>query len=277
MSRNEEECTIYVKCISGIDDFALNFPLDTPVSQVQQEIRQNLPDSIVSRVSISSTGGININPYKTVGDLYNGLIKSESGSDLQKFLNLKINICLCGGKGGFGQMLKVKAHSMNKKNKRRLKSNSKDLYKTLDGRRVKTIKKIKQLDEYMNTLDEESKTRISEKKAKLQKILDIDLNKNVKYEDTKFLEDIETQLEEIRESVKLDDDLDLISESETDESDDESDESDNESDNGSVGQGSSSSSKSTVSNRRAKMTNFFDDDISESETDNKSKGKEVDE
>lgn len=272
MSEGQEQCVIFVKCIEGIDDFQFKVPLDESIADVKQQVRDRLPQSIVKRASISSMGGIDINPYKTVSDLYYSVTSNQS-SDFTKFLNLKINICLCGGKGGFGQLLKAKAHSINKKNRRNLKSNSKDLYKTLDGRRVKTIKRIKQLDEYMATLDENEKAKVAEKKAKLQKILDIDLDKNVKFEDTKFLDDVEKQLEEIRESVNY-----VESSSSDEEFSDEYTSSDGESDDEeATAQSSASSSTSLPTNRRAKFTSFFDDeeDPVEAQTIGKSEGKKA--
>lgn len=273
MGYNQEECVIFVKCIEGIDDFQFKVPLDESIADVKQQVRDRLPQSIVKRASISSMGGIDINPYKNVSDLYYSVTSNQS-SDFTKFLNLKINICLCGGKGGFGQLLKARAHTMNKKNRRNLKSNSKDLYKTLDGRRVKTIKRIKQLDDYMTTLDDNEKAKVAEKKAKLQKILDIDLNKNVKFEDTKFLDDVEKQLEEIRESVNYVE----SSSSDEDLSDEDYDSSEEESaEEQATAQSSASSSTSLPSNRRAKFTSFFDDeeDGLESQITNKSEGKKA--
>lgn len=264
----QEQCIIFVKCIEGIDDIQFKVPLATPITSVKQQVRDKLPQSIVSRTSISSMGGIDINPYKNVEELYSGLTSDEN-PDCTKFLNLKINICLCGGKGGFGQLLKAKAHTMNKKNRRRnLQSSSKDLFKTLDGRRVKTIRKIQQLDEYMSTLDEHEKAKVAEKKNKLQKILDIDLKKNVKFEDTKFLEDVEKQLEEIRESVNY-------VESSTSDEELSSDEDIADLESGEELEGQSSSSSTTSSNRRSKFTSFFEDEdepVFESE---KSKAKET--
>lgn len=276
MSGSQEKCIIFVKCINGIDDFQFDVPMDSSITNVKQQVRDRLPPSVVPRASISSMGGLDINPYKNVHDLYYS-VTSNQASDFTKFLNLKINICLCGGKGGFGQLLKAQAHSMSKKkNRKNLKSNSKDYFKTLDGRRVKTIKKIKQLDEYMSTLDEHEKTKIAEKKAKLQKILDVDLNKNFKFEDTKFLDDVEKQLEEMRESVNY---------VESSSSDDEIS-SDDESDGGSsqsVQEGSSASSSSSTKNRRSKFTSFFDEDEDDDEIEDEqstkslpnSKGKEI--
>jgi len=287
MNDNEEQCIIFVKCIEGIDDFQFKVPLDTSIKTVKQQIREKLPPTVVPRASISSMGGIDINPYKNVKELYYG-VTSNQESDFSKFLNLKINICLCGGKGGFGQLLKDKAHSMNKsKNRKNLQSRSKDLYKTLDGRRVKTIKKLKKLDEYMSTVDDNERSKIAEKRAKLQKILDVDLTKNVKFEDNKFLEDLDQQLEDIRESVNYigssssdevssDEDLDEFSEydneeegsdkdvkggkeDDTDDDDDENDDYENDNDKSKSTKDKVISKSSNSSNRRSKFLDFFED------------------
>lgn len=200
-------CSVFVAGFAGLEGFKLDVPLSMCISQMKQDIYDKIPESIRQRVGISTAGGLSIDGFNTVGDMC-------EDSDI-RFVNLRLSACLCGGKGGFNELLKQRARKISKKKK---ENSSKDLYKTLDGRRVKNIKKLKQLEKYIDTLDEKEKAQMKEKREKLEKILSVNLESTVKYEDMDFLDDVEKQIQEIRGIVNYKESESETEESETEES-----------------------------------------------------------
>jgi hypothetical protein len=252
-----DSCTVFVAGISNVDKIRLEAPLSMSVEQLKQRIRDKLPQGMLARVGISTAGGLSINKYATLGELYNGTTVADdddagtgSGSGSggsKKFIDLQLTVCLCGGKGGFGELLKQRARTTRRKHGKNSQSSSKDLYRTLDGRRVKNVKRLKQLEDYINTLDEAESQKFKEKRAKLEKILDVDLEKNVKFDDMDFLEDVEKQIEEIRNAVSYDyEDIDS----------DSSDSNANDSDSDSDSDSESSEDEKPSSSKQQKSCNF---------------------
>jgi hypothetical protein len=189
-SESEEYCLVFVDSFFSLDNMQVKCPLDTPIADLERVVYSRVPVPVLKMACLSNKSGMNISLNKTVRELCGGLKESPF------FVSLLLWLRLCGGKGGFGQLLKAKGHKMNKKSK----SGPKDLYKTLDGRYVKTLKKLKQMEQ-MESLTDSERQKIHEKKERLQKILNTDIEKNVKYEDTQFLEDIESFVGKIKESV----------------------------------------------------------------------------
>ena len=64
------------------------------------------------------------------------------------FLNLRLSVPLCGGKGGFGSQLRAAGGRMSSKRKRNEGENN-GSSRTLDGRRVRTANEAKALAEYL--------------------------------------------------------------------------------------------------------------------------------
>jgi hypothetical protein len=189
-SESSEYCLIFVDCFFNLENMQVKCPLDTPIADLERAVYSRVPVPVLKMASLFNKSGMDISLNKTVRELCGGL------RDSPYFVSLLLWLRLCGGKGGFGQLLKAKGHKMNKKSK----SESKDLYKTLDGRYVKTLKKLKQMEQ-MESLTDSERQKIHDKKERLQKILNTDIEKNVKYEDTQFLEDIESFVGKIKESI----------------------------------------------------------------------------
>lgn len=260
-SMTTETCTVFVDTIPGVSNLHLLVPLTTSIPSLKQQIRSELPTAVVKRASISSSGGVDISNFSTVAELLDALTISSEG-EAPRFMNLKLRICLCGGKGGFGHMLKQGA-GVKKGKKNGGRAASKDLYKTLDGRRVKAIRDLKKLEEHIEGLPEEQGKKLLEKKEKLKRVLDLDLGKNVRFEDTAFLEDVEKQVEEIRGAMELDD---LSDEEEEQTHENKSSNPEDAEEDGVSGTASSSTSipaSSSTTNSRSKKASFktfFDDD-----------------
>lgn len=187
-----DTCSVFVQNVTGLDDIRLECSLDTAVADVLVLIRSRVPSAVADVMAVTTRGGLAIGKHSTLREL----------CGTSQFVNLTVRIPLCGGKGGFGHMLKTMGRSSRKRKSD--KSSSRELCRTLDGRRVKTIRRLRLLEAQMGSLPEKERAKLAERRAKLQKIIDLDPEKNVKFEDSAFLEDIDKQLEEIRGDIDVD-------------------------------------------------------------------------
>jgi hypothetical protein len=108
---------------------------------------------------------------------------------------------LRGGKGGFGQTLKGQGKRMNKKAG---SEESKDNYRLLDGRRVKVVRKARELAALVETADAKKKEARQKKKEKLLAAIEAanrSSSSNIRFTDTEMLEKSEELVNEIRDSV----------------------------------------------------------------------------
>lgn len=240
MTSNEHICTVFVQTLTGLEDLRISYTLDTTVDCVRDDILSKLPESVAKSVVITTRGGLNIRDYTTVRQLCRGITHAPY------FVNVMLRVPLCGGKGGFGHMLK-QGHGISKKRKKKKSKNGdeKALYNTLDGRKVRTVKRIHQLEKQLEMMDELERRKLMDKKESLQKILDTDLTKNVKFDDTEFLDDLDKQLDDISGAIDLTD-----SGSEDDVSTDDGSSSDSEDE---------KKHQQTETNKTKKLNSFFSD------------------
>lgn len=87
-------------------------------------------------------------------------------------VSLRLNFRLLGGKGGFGSMLRAQGGRMSKKSNRSGNSNTEnDNYRTVDGRRYKSIRQAKELSAYLDLKNVKAKEKLKQKKEKYQNII----------------------------------------------------------------------------------------------------------
>lgn len=160
---------------------------DEQMRAVEERIHMSCFGRRVDGIWLSSVGGKELAAFATVDEL-------SGGCDM-----VVVRMCgrLPGGKGGFGQLLKQRARKM----KKREGETASELSRKLDGRRVRTVKQLKQLDELEKTVGEEQKRRLAERRDRLQRIIDSSVDDGSEKMDTKLLDAIDRQLEEIRELV----------------------------------------------------------------------------
>ncbi|KAK9469368.1 telomere stability and silencing-domain-containing protein [Lipomyces arxii] len=183
-------------------------------------------------------------------------------------VDLCLSVRVCGGKGGFGSQLRAQGGRMASRRKRGVNDeSSKDNYRNLDGRRMRSVRQAKELAEYLESAPQRLKDEARAKREKLQALIAMQPpGSNARFDDTAFLEESEETIETLKrlveESVKQHGGVELhMSEAEDEDVDDEVESSQEEESRprvASTSRGSSSSSANSV--RKPKLARFFDDD-----------------
>lgn len=114
-------------------------------------------------------------------------------------INLQLNARLLGGKGGFGQSLRGKVS----KKKKTSDHTAHDLYRTTDGRSVRSIRLAQNLAEHeANTRASEQK-KLASKKQRLLSIVEGMLpSQTARFSDMDYLERSQKLQEEVRASIQ---------------------------------------------------------------------------
>lgn len=227
--------TIFIATPSGLRDIQKHVSSDEDVNVAIKSALNQLPPNATAQGYLSTRGGQSLeNLSAAAGDIY-----------------LRWNIRLCGGKGGFGSMLRAQGGRMARKKNRKKTDTENDSFRTLDGRRMKSIRQAKELGEYLSTADEVKKKEAEEKKQKLIIILQKEKtsgsSRKSKFENTRLLEDHEDAVQKMRKDAELA--ALAVAELETP---------------------LSSSAGSSSSNVKAKGGDFFGMDFSESESESES-------
>ncbi|KAG5363159.1 Telomere maintenance protein [Yarrowia sp. B02] len=222
--------TIFIATPSGLRDIQKHVSPDEDVHEAIQSAIKQLPPNATEKGYLSTRGGQSLQDVSTAaGDIY-----------------LRWNMRLCGGKGGFGSMLRAQGGRMARKKNRKKTETENDSFRTLDGRRMKSIRQAKELGEYLSTADEVKKKEAEEKKQKLLNILQKEKtsgsSRKSKFENTRLLDEHEDAVQKMRKDAEL---AALACEVDTP---------------------LSSSAGSSGSNVKAKGGDFFGMDFSESES-----------
>ncbi|KAF2131095.1 hypothetical protein P153DRAFT_422057 [Dothidotthia symphoricarpi CBS 119687] len=89
-------------------------------------------------------------------------ISSLLSSPSDTFLSLRLTVPLCGGKGGFGSILRAQGGRMSSRKKQ---GDANGSSRNLDGRRLRTVEEAKKLAEYL-TIKPEMEEREKEERRK---------------------------------------------------------------------------------------------------------------
>ncbi len=209
---------IFVHCISGIDNIQASLPEDTTIGDLYTLLEEKLPTSIWKQSHFTLVNG-NLLPRHKPNEKLLCCVPLYNSSEYD-YIDIRHTVKLCGGKGGFGSMLRAQGGRMARKKSGKKRPEENDNYRSLDGRRMKSIRQAKELVAYLETAPGYKKQAIEKKKAKLKAIINAPApNKDSKFTDTKFLEESETILEEIKKSVNhaMNDPSDLEEEEEEEE------------------------------------------------------------
>lgn len=178
--------------VQGPVGASVNFASDaTSADVICSQVFDRLSPVVESHCALSLIGGAPV----TDGAVY----------QCQKdgYMLLRLNPRLCGGKGGFGTMLKAQGSRMRRKRSGR-NENENDSWRTLDGRRVRSIRQAKELASYLETAPESQKKALEKKKAKLQAVIESAEKYGegrTRFADTEFLEESEELIRDVRASV----------------------------------------------------------------------------
>ncbi|KAK9241133.1 telomere stability and silencing-domain-containing protein [Lipomyces kononenkoae] len=294
---SESAIDVFVSTFSGIKPLAIqSLSPTTPISGMLSLITELLPATVARNVYVTQQSG-RLLPSNTAAPV-STLIASAPSS----FIFLHITPRLCGGKGGFGSQLRAQGGRMSARRKRGSKNDeeSKDNYRNLDGRRMRSIRQAKDLAIFLETAPQRIKEASRQKRERLKAILEMeDPASKARFNDVEFLEESEEMIEDLKrlveDSVKLGGQRFVESSRENDEetsgdddNDNDNDDNDNDNDNDDergdrgeeteaipkfvVGSADSRGSSSSSSSRKPKIASFFDEDVgsdaSDSDDDN---------
>ncbi|USP81103.1 hypothetical protein yc1106_08377 [Curvularia clavata] len=96
-------------------------------------------------------------------------ISSLLSSPADTFLSLRLTVPLCGGKGGFGSILRAQGGRMSSRKKKQGETNGSS--RNLDGRRLRTVTEAKALAEYLAIKPEMEQREKDERRKKLEDIV----------------------------------------------------------------------------------------------------------
>lgn len=120
---------------------SLPLPQATTISELRARLNDRLPQTD-SRLLITTLGNEEL-PEASARQI------SDLLPDIHDdFLNLRLSLPLCGGKGGFGSQLRAAGGRMSSKKKKN-QGDSNGSSRNLDGRRIRTVTEAKALAEYL--------------------------------------------------------------------------------------------------------------------------------
>ncbi|KAI2483901.1 Telomere-Sde2 multi-domain protein [Pyrenophora tritici-repentis] len=97
-------------------------------------------------------------------------ISSLLSSPADTFLSLRLTVPLCGGKGGFGSILRAQGGRMSSRKKKQGDANGSS--RNLDGRRLRTVTEAKILAEYLAIKPEMEQREKDERRKKWEDIVE---------------------------------------------------------------------------------------------------------
>lgn len=151
--------TVIVDTVRG----TIAFPTakDAPSSSIYESLYERAP-WIANTSYILTT-----NSRRTVPT--EGPISALLSSASDTFISLRLTIPLCGGKGGFGSILRAQGGRMSSRKKKQGEVNGSS--RNIDGRRLRTITEAKTLAEYLVIKPEMEKREKEERRKRWEDIV----------------------------------------------------------------------------------------------------------
>ncbi|KAF1916833.1 telomere stability and silencing-domain-containing protein [Ampelomyces quisqualis] len=131
--------TVIVNSVKG-HDIAFPAPKDAPLASIYDTLYERAP------WIQSSTYILTTNSRRAVQHNQSP-VSSLLSSPSDTFLSLRLTVPLCGGKGGFGSILRAQGGRMSSRKKQGGDANASS--RNLDGRRLRTVAEAKVLAEYL--------------------------------------------------------------------------------------------------------------------------------
>jgi hypothetical protein len=131
--------TVIVNSVKG-HDIAFATPKDAPLTSIYETLYERAP------WIQNSTYILTTNSRRTVHH-DDSPVSSLLSSPADTFLSLRLTVPLCGGKGGFGSILRAQGGRMSSRKKKDGDANASS--RNLDGRRLRTVAEAKVLAEYL--------------------------------------------------------------------------------------------------------------------------------
>ncbi|KAF9551957.1 hypothetical protein EC957_000102 [Mortierella hygrophila] len=180
--------------IFGSNSVAISFPEDS--TPRLQDLKQQLCDLYqipIDEQRIQTAGGLPLGPSSEQEDVDQVLLFEDA--ELKYFT---LSMRMAGGKGGFGSMLRAQGGRMNSQ-----KTTNTEACRDLSGRRIKTVNEAKKMAEYVRGEPERKKARKEEMKRKIEEKLELADRpaRKHRFEDAKFFDESEEQVEEVKSAV----------------------------------------------------------------------------
>ncbi|CBX93041.1 hypothetical protein IAQ61_008769 [Plenodomus lingam] len=154
--------TVIVNSIKG-QDIAFPAEKDAPLTSIYDTLYERAP------WIQNSTYILTTNSRRTVrhdAAPVSSLLSSPSDT----FLSLRLTVPLCGGKGGFGSILRAQGGRMSSRKKKQGDANGSS--RNLDGRRLRTVAEAKTLAEYLAIKPEMEQREKEERRKKWEDIVE---------------------------------------------------------------------------------------------------------
>ncbi|KAF9292706.1 hypothetical protein BGZ88_006225 [Linnemannia elongata] len=180
--------------IFGSNSVAITFPEDS--TPRLHDLKQQLCDLYqipVDEQRIQTAGGLPLSSSSEQEDVDQVLLFEDA--ELKYFT---LSMRMAGGKGGFGSMLRAQGGRMNSQ-----KTTNTEACRDLSGRRIKTVNEAKKMAEYVRGEPERKRARKEELKRKIEEKLELADRpaRKHRFEDAKFFDESEEQVEEVKSAV----------------------------------------------------------------------------
>jgi hypothetical protein len=153
--------TVLVDSLQG-KNIAFAAPKDAPLSSIYSTIYERAPWFRDSKYILTTHSRRSINHD-------NQPISTLLTSPTDTFISLRLTVPLCGGKGGFGSILRAQGGRMSSRKKNNGEANGSS--RNLDGRRLRTVAEAKALAEYLAIKPEMEKKERDEKRKRWEDIV----------------------------------------------------------------------------------------------------------
>jgi hypothetical protein len=152
--------TILVNTVRGTIAFAT--AKDAPLSSIYETLYERAP-------WIANTSYILTTHSRHTVSTTDGSVCSLLSSASDTFISLRLSVPLCGGKGGFGSILRAQGGRMSSRKKKQGEVNGSS--RNLDGRRLRTVAEAKTLAEYLAIKPEMDKREKEERRKRWEDIV----------------------------------------------------------------------------------------------------------
>lgn len=160
-SATQSPITVIVNSIKG-RDIAFAAPKDAPLTSIYDTLYERAPwiQNSTYILTTNSRRAVQHNESPV-----SSLLTSPSDT----FLSLRLTVPLCGGKGGFGSILRAQGGRMSSRKKQNGDANASS--RNLDGRRLRTVAEAKVLAEYLAIKPEMEQREKEERRKRWEDIV----------------------------------------------------------------------------------------------------------
>ncbi|GFP54120.1 hypothetical protein ACSS6W_001782 [Trichoderma asperelloides] len=199
-----EHLNVLISTFKGLGlppTLVLRAPPSTTITSLRELIDEKIPTGATESKFILTTHSNRLLPQSSESP-----ISTYLSSNSDDFINLRLTIPLCGGKGGFGSQLRAAGGRMSSRKKQ--KQDDSGSSRNLDGRRLRTVNEAKALAEYLAIKPEMEKKEKEKRRQRWEEIVDMAEKREAEIKsggrgklDGQWVEDKEESNERTRDAV----------------------------------------------------------------------------